>query len=106
MDLVKQFISDAKGRGQTVVLPEGTDSRVLAAARRLVDEQIADPIVLGTPEDIESAAAQAGILVTGLRTVNPSMSKSFDSYVAAYAASRGLKESVAKRMVARPVFYG
>ena len=41
-----------------------------------------------------------------LRTVNPSMAKFFDSYVAAYVASRGLKESVAKRMVARPVFYG
>ena len=47
MDLVEQFISKAKGRGQTVVLPEGADSRVVAAARRLVDEQIAVPIVLG-----------------------------------------------------------
>jgi phosphate acetyltransferase len=106
MDLVKQFISAAKGRGQTVVLPEGSDSRVIAAARRLVDEQIAEPIVLGTPEEIDQAATKAGVSTSGLRTANPSESESFGAYTAAYAADRGLKESVARRMVARPVFYG
>jgi phosphate acetyltransferase len=106
MDLIKQFIASAKGRGQTVVLPEGSDSRVITAARRLVDEQIAEPIVLGTPEEIEKAANQAGVSTDGVRLVHPSDAESFDSYTAAYAAARGLKESVAKRMVARPVFFG
>lgn len=106
MDLVTQLISAAKGSDYTVVLPEGSDPRVIAAARRLVDEQIAEPIVLGTPEEIEQAAKQAGVETRGLRIVNPAESESFDRYTAAYAAERGLKESVAKRMVARPPFYG
>lgn len=106
MDLVKKFIEMAKGRGQTVVLPEGSDSRVIAAARRLVDEQIAEPIVLGTPDEISQAASQAGVETRGIRTVNPAESESFDRYGAAYASERGLKESVAKRMVGRPTFFG
>jgi phosphate acetyltransferase len=106
MDLVKEFVSQAKGRGHTVVLPEGADSRVIAAARRLVDEQIAEPIVLGTREEIEQAAAKAEVSVDGVRTLNPSNSDSLDSYVSAYASQRKLNEKVAKRMVARPVFYG
>jgi len=106
MDLVKHFISTAKGRGQTVVLPEGPDARVIAAARRLVDEQIAAPIVLGSPAEIDQAASQAGVSLDGVRTMNPAEAESFPSYTAAYAADRGLKESVAKRMVARPVFFG
>jgi phosphate acetyltransferase len=106
MDLVKQFVSAAKGRNQTVVLPEGSDARVITAARRLVDEQIAEPIVLGTPDEIDRAKTQAGVSVNGMRIVNPSESDSFESYVAAYASQRGLKESVAKRMVARSPFYG
>ena len=75
MDLVEQFISQAKGRGQTVVLPEGGDSRVIAAARRLVDQQIAVPIVLGTPEEIGEAAAKAEVAIDGVRTVNPAESE-------------------------------
>ena len=106
MDLVKQFVSQAKGRGQTVVLPEGADSRVIAAARRLVDEQIAEPIVLGTPEEIEQAAEKAEVSIDGVRTLNPSESESLDSYVSLYALQRKLNEKVAKRMVTRPVFYG
>src|SRR4051812_914015 len=106
MDLVKQFIGAAKGRGQTVVLPEGADSRVVAAARRLVDEQIAEPIILGTPAEIEQAAGQAGVSTAGVRAVDPTASDAFAKYTSAYAADRGLKESVAKRMVARPVFFG
>ena len=106
MDLVEQFILKAKGRGQTVVLPEGGDSRVIAGARQLVDKQIAVPIVLGTPEEIGEAAAKAEVAVDGIRAVNPSESGSFDSYVSAYAAQRKLNEKVARRMVARPVFFG
>jgi phosphate acetyltransferase len=88
------------------VLPEGADGRVIAAARRLVDEQIAEPIVLGTPEEIDQAATQASVSANGIRTLNPPDAPAFDSYAAAYAADRGLKESVARRMVARPVFFG
>src|SRR3954469_7584250 len=106
MDLVKQFVEAAKGRGQTVVLPEGGDSRVVAAARRLVDERIAEPLVLGTPAEIAQAATQAGVSISGLQTVDPSASQAFAKYTSAYAADRGLKETVAKRMVARPVFFG
>ncbi|HVT26904.1 MAG TPA: phosphate acetyltransferase [Lacipirellulaceae bacterium] len=106
MDLVEQFIMSAKGRDQSVVLPEGADARVVAAARRLVDEHIARPIVIGSPDEIDKAAFQAGVSANGFETVNPTESAAFDSYVSAYATCRGLKESVAKRMVARPVFYG
>src|SRR4051795_2502923 len=74
MDLVKQFIEAAKGLGQTVVLPEGADSRVVAAARRLVDEQISEPIILGTPAEIEQAARQAAVSISGVRAVDPAAS--------------------------------
>jgi hypothetical protein len=91
MDLIKQFIASATGREHSVVLPEGSDSRVIAAARRLSDEQIARPIVLGTSEEIKKAASQAGVAIDGVRIVNPSEAESFEIYAAAYAAQRGLK---------------
>jgi phosphate acetyltransferase len=105
-DLITDFMTAAKGRGQTVVLPEGGDARVAAAARRIADEQIAVPIVLGTRQEIEQAAVEAGVALADVRTINPAEAENLASYTAAYAAERGLKEGVAKRMVARPVVFG
>jgi phosphate acetyltransferase len=106
MDLIQQLAAAVKGGGLTVVLPEAGDARVLQAARRLVDETIAIPIVLGGAEEIERAAQEASVSLSGLRIVEPGEAEQFDRYAAAYAAERGLKESVARRMVARPVVFG
>jgi phosphate acetyltransferase len=106
MDLIAQFVSQAKGRGRTVVLPEGGDARVIAAARRITDEQIAAPIVLGTADEIAQAASEAAVSLEDIRTIDSAKAKELDAYTADYAAERGLKEGVAKRMVARPVVFG
>jgi phosphate acetyltransferase len=106
MDLIAHFMNEAKGRKLTVVLPEGGDSRVLAAARRITDERIAVPIVLGTPQEIEQASREAGVALDEIRTIDPANAKGLAPYTSAYAAERGLKEGVAKRMVARPVVFG
>lgn len=105
-DILAQFIANARKQRRSVVLPEGDDPRVAAAARRLVDEQIAQPIVLGTPQQIAQAADMAGVALDGVRTIDPTQSEQLDSYTAAYAADRGLKEGVAKRMVVRPIVFG
>ena len=39
----------------SVVLPEGNDERIIQAARKLKDEDAAQPIVLGKPEQVEAA---------------------------------------------------
>jgi phosphate acetyltransferase len=106
MELIERFMAAVKGRGLTVVLPEGSDSRVIQAARRLVDEQIARPIVLGTSEEIEQATKQANVPLDEVRTINPLDADTFETYAAAYAADRSLNERVARRMVARPVVFG
>jgi phosphate acetyltransferase len=105
-DLISQFMAAAEGRGQTVVLPEGGDPRVAAAARRIADARIAKPIVLGTPEEIRQATVEAGVTLEGVRTINPAEAEPLERYTAAYAADRGLNERVARRMVVRPVVFG
>ncbi len=56
MDIVEKFIAAAKARSQSVVLPEGGDERVLAAARRLRDEALARPVLLGQPGAVAALA--------------------------------------------------
>lgn len=46
MDLVETLIARARGAGGRIVFPEGSDERIAAAARRLREAGIGEPILL------------------------------------------------------------
>lgn len=95
-----------EGRPLSVVLPEGGDQRILAAARRMKDEGLAEPVLLGTQPSLRSAADAMGISLDGIRTIWPSESGQLEEYAAAYARNRDLPVGAARRIVKRPLFYG
>lgn len=102
---MENFVERVRGRGLRVVLPEGADERIAAAARRLVDERIAAPIVLGSPDAVSSAATQAGVSLDGIEVIDPASDARLDGYTRMYAERRGLSESVSKRLIKRPLFF-
>jgi phosphate acetyltransferase len=107
MNILDAFKARAKSRKLSVVLPEGNDERMLKAARLLKDEGIAEPVVLGKPEEIDAAAQAAGVSLAGLRTVNPRAGDRLDAYVERYVQGRDdITPPVARRMVMKPLFYG
>ena len=67
MDLLAELFDSARQHLRKVVLPEGDDERVLAAACRLRRERIAIPIVLGDEAAIAQIAARAMIFVPSVR---------------------------------------
>ena len=106
MDLIEQLIERAKSRRRSVVLPEGGDPRIVHAARRLHDEGIARPILVGDPAALEAAAASAGVSLASIETVSPAASGVPDAYASLYMEGRPKAgERVAKRLLARPLFY-
>ncbi|MBN1436218.1 MAG: phosphate acetyltransferase [Sedimentisphaerales bacterium] len=107
MDIVASFKKQAQARDLSIVLPEGSDERIIAAARRIKDEGIANPIVLGKPEKIAEAAKQAGVKIDDITTLNPREADNLDQYAQAYCQGRDdITVPVAKRMVMKPLFYG
>ena len=105
-DIVRAFTQKIVGRNFSVVLPEGRDERIIQAARRLKDEDIARPIVLGKPEQIEAATTKAGVNLDGIKTINPKESVKLDFYAEEYSRQRdGISAAVAKRIVVKPLFY-
>ena len=107
MDILARFVAQAKERALSVVLPEGTDERILAAARRLKDDGIAEPIVLGKDEEVRQAADKAGVSLTGIDVIDPRQSEKVETYTQRYVEGRDdISAAVAKRVVMRPMFYG
>jgi phosphate acetyltransferase len=107
MQAIARFVSAAQQRQLSVVLPEGHDARIVAAARRLKDEGIADPIVLGRADQIAAAADEAGCGLDGLQCFDSrEETDTLATYTEAYVGDRDLDINVARRMVKRPLFYG
>ncbi len=107
MDIIQSFKEKVRGRNLTVVLPEGSDERVIEAARRLKDDGLAEPIVLGKPEKIKAAIEKCGVNLDGIKVINPRESDKVQAYAEKYIEGRDdISVGIAKRMMYKPVFYG
>lgn len=54
MDLIENLKAKIKGKKIKIVFPEGNDERIVKAAARLAQDDLSDPIILGTKEQVES----------------------------------------------------
>ncbi|MEO2050059.1 MAG: phosphate acetyltransferase [Pirellulales bacterium] len=106
MDIVKRCFQAARAKQGRIVLPEGHDPRVAAAARQLVDEGLAQPILLGKSEQVTAAASEAGVTLKHIETLDPTQSDRIETYATRYRAGRSLKENIARRMVKKSLFFG
>jgi len=107
MDILDSFTAKIKGRNFSVVLPEGKDRRIVQTARKLKDKNIAVPIVLGKPEDIEAAIEKAGANLDGIKIINTRQSEKIEAYAEKYIEGRDdISIAIARRMIAKPLFYG
>jgi len=106
-DVIDAFIARVVNRKLRLVLPEGRDARIVLAAQEIRARQIAEPILLGTREQIEAASKEAGASLDGIETLDPKESPHLDAYVAQYMAGRDdIAPGVARRMVAKSLFHG
>ncbi|MGI9456067.1 MAG: phosphate acetyltransferase [Aeoliella sp.] len=106
MDIIARSIQAAKAQHSKVVLPEGQDPRILAAARKILDDSIAQPIVLGAREQIAAVAAEAGVDLEGISTVDPRTDDKLATYARRYREGRSVEESIALRLVRKPPLFG
>lgn len=58
MNLIDQIIERAKANKQRIVLPEGVEKRTLQAADKLIEDGVAEIILIGDPKVIESTAKE------------------------------------------------
>ncbi len=104
------FFSEVKGklRGQqkTIILPEGTDARILEAAARLHNEGYVRPILLGNEEEVRRAAKVGGNDVSEVEVIDPTDVPYFEELVEQFVERRNGKATVEQaREVLKDVNY-
>ena len=107
MDLIARLFDIARRRHRKIVLPEGEDARIVAAALRLIKDKIAQPILLGAPDKIRSVVNGIGGSLDGIELFDPRNDARLKSYGAACAAARAsMTAAIATRLVAKPLYFG
>ena len=76
------LLKKAKKAKKHIVLPEGTDERILMAVSRLQALDVVDITLLGSPEEIRQKIAQLGIPMSleKLNIIDPVKSEHFEDY--------------------------
>ncbi|MFG1989110.1 phosphate acetyltransferase [Actinoplanes sp. NPDC048988] len=82
------LIDRARAERRHLVLPEGTDERILRATETLLRRGVADLTLLGVPDEITRRARELGLEIGGARLVDPETSEWRDEFAATYAELR------------------
>jgi phosphate acetyltransferase len=92
MDFIKGMWAKAKSEPRRLVLPEGYEPRTLKAARTLLDEGLAESVILlGTAKQIETEANKQGVSLSGLHVEEPAASAFKKEYINDYFELRKAK---------------
>lgn len=110
MNLFEHLTKKAKGNKQRIVLPEGTESRTLTAADRILGEDIADLILIGNPTEIKRMAIDMSLNnIEKATIVDPADKAVIDRYAPILYDLRkykGMTEDQARLTTANPLFLG
>lgn len=107
MDILDSCRQRIIGRSLRLVLPEGDDERILAAAIRLRERDLARPILLGDTTQLREKARAFGFDVSGIALRDPRSDDALPRYAAALAAARpSLTEKSATRLLQRSLYFG
>jgi len=103
---MNDFFQQAKQKRRRVVYAEGTEPRILQAARRVTDDGIAAVTLIGNPELVTEIAAKEGISLEGVAIIDPVSSERLESYTEIYLKAReNAKPGMAARLVRKPLYF-
>ena len=110
MSFIDTIKEKARMDKKTIVLPETTDKRTLIAASHILEEGIANIIMIGDAEKINDGANWLEIDLTGVTIVNPQTTEKFDDYANLLFETRKNKgmtiEQARQILLSDPLMFG
>lgn len=91
MPLISKLSERLERHPKRVVFPEGSDPRILQAARKFASRNLGVPILLGDRSEIKANAEKLDISLEHIRIIDPSRSDEFDNFVTRFQGLRRFK---------------
>lgn len=111
MRFIGGVIEKLQRHPKRIVFPEGTEPRVLQAARQFHALRLGVPILLGDPARIREAAGDLNIPLDGIRLINPVESGELDNFARRFKLlhhykGKRMKALEARDAVLQPNYFG
>jgi len=104
-----QLVERARSDRKHIVLPEGEDDRILAAADRLLRRNVVDLTILGRPDEIRDRARTLGLDIDDARIIDPAtdpLRNVFAADLVEIRRSKGLALDAALDLVVDVSYFG
>lgn len=113
MSLKLKLAARLQRHPKRVVFPDGSDPRVLQAARQFASMRLGVPILVGNRQRIKIIAARLSIRLDGIRIIEPERSEEFEEYKKIFRSYRrvgakneeGLDDASAETYIASPGYF-
>ncbi len=97
-----------RARKRRIVFPESLEDKVLRACQVIVDENVAEPVLVGDPEAVHDRARQLGLEIDAVEVVDMAASERLDAYANELYSLRlrkGVTPLTARRLLNDPVHF-
>ncbi len=97
----------AKSNKQTIVLPEGSEPRTIKAATIILEQGIAEVVLLGDEKEIKKVAD--GVDISAAEIINPATSEKLEDFTQSLyeiRKAKGLTLEKARELLLNPLYFG
>jgi len=104
-----ELLDRARRDRKHIVLPEGSDDRILRAASTLLQRDVADLTILGNEAAIRTRSTELGLDISGAAVVDPKEGDLFERFAVEYAELRkhkGMTVDRAREIVGSVSYFG
>jgi malate dehydrogenase (oxaloacetate-decarboxylating)(NADP+) len=108
-EIRSMMIDRAKKAPKRIVFSEGYSTQIMRAARIIIDEGFAKPVLLGREDEIRRIASENDIDLTGVETIRPRVSPHYEKYVNELIRLRhkkGVAMEEARTLMRNPNYFG
>ena len=81
MSLLESITAKLQRHPKRIVFPEGSDPRIIQAARQLVNQRCGVPVLLGDRAEIKDRAQRLDVRLDGIRILEPGRNDDIDLFV-------------------------
>ena len=104
-----ELLDRARAAKKHIVLPEGTDERVLRAAETLLRRRVVELTLLGPEDEVRGAASRLGVDLWGANLLDPTDEELRERFAAEYTERRkhkGMVLDAARDIVTDVSYFG
>ena len=108
-EIRSMMIDRAKKAPKRIVFSEGYSTQIMRAARIIIDEGFAKPVLLGREDEIRQIAGENDIDLTGVEVIRPRISPHYEKYVNELIRLRhkkGVAMEEARTLMRDPNYFG